>query len=291
MSETLELKCRTWYKGVIPRRTKLEVPGWAGDSHGHSDGDKPQPWHCVPFVEGATYGLEMIYPFDSECRVSVRDGQCVFDGDFSNEPAPPGVHFPPFQQFAPGHYGFTSSLDIKAPPGHVVRLEPHPRYYIDETNTVPLCITGHIQTEWWPKIFFVVFKSPRPGDVHVFRKDEPYGQILIVPKRIQYKFTAQTDEEAGIRNTRCQRISAYARKVAKNSWTDHKGNVFDDKYKILAGLFAKGGEKAVDEHLENIANEAEDDRLKKADEAGRRIGRRFVKVKKERQEDVPPLEV
>lgn len=280
MFDSLELKYRTWFKGIVPKHIKLEIPGWAGDSSGHSNGDKPQSWHCIPFVEGSSYGLELVYPFDSECHVCVKDGMCVFDGDFGKEPAPPGVNFPPFQQFAPGHYGLTSSLDIQAPPGYVIRLEPHPRYYTDETYTVPLCITGHIQTEWWPKIFFVVFKSPRPGDVHIFRKGEPYGQILVVPKRVNYTLTPHTHDEIAVRNTRCQRISSYAKYVAKNSWADHRGNIFDDKYKVLAGIFAKGGECAVDEYLEKVMNETEDKNQDKAEEAGRRIGRRFVKVKR-----------
>src|SRR5687767_59867 len=81
----IELKYRCWYKGVPPKPIKLQIPGWAGDSHGHSNGDKPQPWHCPPFVEGATYGLELIYPFETEVSVRNVDGKIKFDGDFSKE--------------------------------------------------------------------------------------------------------------------------------------------------------------------------------------------------------------
>ena len=39
--KTTSLKYRTWYKGVPPKPIKLEIPGWAGDSMGHDDGESP----------------------------------------------------------------------------------------------------------------------------------------------------------------------------------------------------------------------------------------------------------
>ena len=83
--EKLLLKYRTWYQGEAPRPIKLEIPGWAGEFNSHKDGDKPQPWHCIPFVEGSTYGLELCYPFDTECCVEMRNGEIYFDGDFTQE--------------------------------------------------------------------------------------------------------------------------------------------------------------------------------------------------------------
>src|SRR5581483_5793386 len=115
-------------KGLPPRQIRLQIPGWAGDSHDHGDGAKPQPWHCPPWVDGSTYGLELIYPFDTECHVVNDNGEIKFIGDFSPE-QPTGIKFPPFMTFAPGHYGYTSALDIQVPDDHVLRIEPHPRFY------------------------------------------------------------------------------------------------------------------------------------------------------------------
>lgn len=157
--QDIEIKYKTWYKGVGPKPIKLEIPGWSGHNHNHSSGEKPQPWHCPPFVAGSTYGLELIYPFESECLVRTRDGKVEFEGDFTTESRECSVKLPPFSNFAPGHYGFTSSLDIECDPDYVIRLEPHPRYYVDTVGDVPLCITGHLES-WWPRIFFIVFKAP-----------------------------------------------------------------------------------------------------------------------------------
>jgi hypothetical protein len=40
---------------LAPRRTKLEIPGWAGKREPRADGSREQVWHCVPFSEGAQY--------------------------------------------------------------------------------------------------------------------------------------------------------------------------------------------------------------------------------------------
>lgn len=274
--ESLEVKWRTWYKGIPPRPIKLQIPGWAGDSHGHSNGDKPQPWHCVPFVDGSTYGLELIYPFESECRV-YRDenGKLIFEGDFENEAPWQSKNeeercLPPFSSFAPGHYGFTSSMDIAPPEGYVLRLEPHPRFYTDTTGTCPIAAAGHIQ-RWWSRIFFVAFKAPLNGETHIFKKDEPYAQILIVPERVTYNMVEMKDSEKVARSKREETISERSQYIAKNVWRDHVGNQFDDKYRRLKSAHAKGGIEAVDEMINN-ANKQHDQKNPK-----RHIKKKFFK--------------
>lgn len=261
MKEKILIKYRTWYKGMPPRRIKLEIPGWAGDSLGHSNGDKPQAWHCQPFVDGSTYGLELIYPFDAECRVSVVNGKLNFSGDFDNEaPWADGLNSkkppPPFAAFAPGHYGFTSSLDIQPPDDCIVRLEPHPRFYTDDTGTVPIAVAGHLQS-WWPKIFFVVFKAPTNGQVHIFRKGEPYAQVLILPRRIDYEIREMTPEENQERGNLDRRINHLKDYIPQNVWVDYIGNAFDDKYKQLSTAFCKNGIDGINKLLDKAAAKAE----------------------------------
>jgi len=182
----------------------------------------------------------------------------IFAGDFREEnKGCPDTPLPPFMSFAPGHFGMTSSLDIKVPLGYVLRTEPHPRYYTDTTNTVPCCLPGHIQGEWWPKIFFVVFKNPMPGQTIIFRKDEPYGQLLIIPKKVSYDISAMTDVEATERNVLNDKLTKYAKRFVKNNWYDHKGHNFDDKYKILSSIFAKSGLQGVREFIEAACNQVE----------------------------------
>lgn len=274
----MKIKFRRWFKGIPPRRIKLEIPGWAGHNHDHNNGAIPQPWHCPPFVEGSTYGLELIYPFDTECHIKNIDGNIIIEGDFSKEEAACGIKLPPFASFAPNHYGFTSSMDIMAPPDHVVRLEPHPRFYTDATGTAPCAVAGNLQTEWWPRVFFVVFKSPFPGQEHIFKKDEAFAQILIVPKRVDYEIEEMTPQEIKQRTAQEKHIDKFGKDfIAKSAWIDYKGNKFDNKYKVLSNAFAAKGHEGVESIIENSitkyqSHQAEDNARKR-----RKIKRSLVK--------------
>src|SRR5579872_5299883 len=53
-------------EGLAPRRTRLEVPGWAGEADPRADGSPEHPWHCTPFSEAARYGIEILFPFAYE---------------------------------------------------------------------------------------------------------------------------------------------------------------------------------------------------------------------------------
>jgi hypothetical protein len=250
-TELIELRCRTWYKGLFPKRIKLKIPGWAGESANHSSGNPPQPWHCPPFVEGSTYGLELIYPYDTECIVRNNNETAFFDGDFDKEKPIDITRWPPFESFAPGFYGFTSSLDIKVPANYVIRLESHPKYYTDKTYTTPCVVPGHIQTEWWTRIFFIVFKVPPPNGIHVFKKREPYAQILILPKTVKYQIKEMSDGEKRERNLLENKIHEAEHYLGKNKWIDNSGHAFNDKYKVLSGIFSKSGIEGVKNYIDN----------------------------------------
>lgn len=254
-----EVRYRTWYKGLPPQPIKLKIPGWAGDSHGHKDGDKPQPWHCIPFVESSTYGLELIYPYDTEVQIVTKDGKTDFIGDLEKE-RPEDTTWPPFSMFAPGHYGFTSSVDLIGPPDHSVRIECHPRYFTDTTWQTPCVVPGHIQSEWWPRIFFIVFKAPPEGQKHVFRKGQGYAQLFFVPRKVTYDVMPMTHDEMLYRLNLERKIMDLEDNISDHAWTDHIGNRFNDKYKVLQRAFTKGGLQAVEELLHQGCMKVEEEK-------------------------------
>ena len=129
------IKYRLFEPRLAPRRTKLEVPGWGGNSEPRSDGSHEQAWHCMPFNEGAQYGIELFYPYDNELHVSTRNGQLHLEGDWG-EPPDSGVQWPPFRNFGGAFYTYQLLLDLKVPKGFAIRTEPHPRFYSDPTDTV-----------------------------------------------------------------------------------------------------------------------------------------------------------
>lgn len=251
----INLKWRGWFKGINhpPRKIKLEVPGWAGED----TWDSAQPWHCKPFID-SLYGLELIYPFDTECQVSTINGELVFTGDFSEERRETGQTWErPFSSFAPHHFGFTSSLDLMTPEGYGTMILPHPRYYTDRTGTVPLPVGGFIESDFWPRVFFVVFKSPLEGQTYIFRKNEPYAQILILPKSPKYSIEKMTEEESEKRQSMEKVLSDHVSEISTNIWKTLKNETFDNKYKILSAMAKKEGSSKVYDYLEEVKDKCE----------------------------------
>ena len=155
-------KFRLVEQRLQPRRTKLEMPGWAGKPEPRRDGSHEHVWHCIPFTECAQYGIEQFCPFDNELRVSRRDGRLVLDGDF--DPAPENdLQWPPFRSFGENYYTYQILIDFKVGDGMAVRIEPHRRYYTDPNDEVPLAVPALLRTSWWPMISFIMifrFRAP-----------------------------------------------------------------------------------------------------------------------------------
>jgi hypothetical protein len=253
----IDVPYRAWNPSFPPRRIKLDIPGWAGDDVPARDGAKPQPWHCRPFVDASTYGLELVYPFETECRVSrAADGSIRFEGDFAAEieRSTTATHKmeQPFGVFAREHYGMSTAVDLCPPPGHVLRIEPHPRFYNDTTGSVAAAVPGHLE-RFWPRMFFVVFKAPSPGQTHVFRTGEPYAQVLVVPAQANYALAEMTPDEVTDRVTQERQITGLKWLLTKNIWKGDTGLLFDDKYKQLLRIFRAGGMDGVREHLRQVA--------------------------------------
>ena len=255
-----KLYFRSVYGNANIKKIKVEFPGWAGDSKSHSDGATPQPWHCVPFLEASTYGLELIYPFNSEAIIRTVDGKIQIDPSsdksWEEEDIPPTWPRPAFIQFAPGHFGMSSCLDIIPPKDHVIRIEPHPAFFTDNSGTFPCLVTGHLQGEWWSKVFFVVFKSPLPNQELHFKKNMPYGKIIFVPKKADYEIEDMPSSVVSKRILRDHFIGTLMKKISTNSWLDYLGHKFDNKYRVLANIATKYGEEGIDDFLSRLYNQS-----------------------------------
>ncbi len=226
------VKFRSHQAGAPPRRTKLEIPGWAGDRRPRANGSEEQMWHCLPFSEGAQYGIEVFYPHDHELRVTRREGKLYFEGDFGPPPES-GLMWPPFRNFGERFYTYQLLIDIDAGPGWAIRTEPHPRFYSDTSGTVPIAVPALIR-HWWPMVSFLVFKSPNEGQTHIFRQGEPFVQILVIPENADFELQGMSEEEDADRELRSRRIHA-ARKTlaAETQWTSSANIVFDGTYRHM----------------------------------------------------------
>jgi hypothetical protein len=229
-----DVKFRLVNPGLKPRRTKVEMPGWAGKPEPRADGSHEQAWHCAPFTEGAQYGIEIFYPYANELRVTRKDGKLIFDGDFGPPPEGDNLMWPPFRSFGQDYYSCQFLLDLKVEKDWAVRTEPHPRFYTDPTDTVPIAVPALLRTEWWPMISFVIFKAPAEGRSHIFRPGEPMLQIVILPITADFTLVAMDEEEAAERELRGRRIHASRPTLAADStWTSSTNTVFDGTYRHL----------------------------------------------------------
>jgi hypothetical protein len=228
-----KIKYRLNNPGLAPRRTKLEIPGWAGQREPRADGSREQVWHCVPFTEGAQYGIELFYPYDFELRVTTKAGRPVLEGDWGDPPPDSTLQWPPFRSFGDRFYTYQVLLDLKVPKGFAIRTEPHPRFYADETDTVPIAVPALIRN-WWPMMFFCVFKSPPEGRTHIFRPGEPFMQILVIPEEASFELEPMGEDEAAERELQSRRIYANRPTLGKGTeWTSATDTVFDGTYRHL----------------------------------------------------------
>jgi len=229
-----DVKFRLVNPDLRPRRTKLEMPGWAGTPEPRTDGSHEQAWHCAPFTEGAQYGIEIFYPYKNELHVSRRGRKIVFDGDFGPRPDDSDVMWPPFRTFGEDYYSHQLLLDLKVGKDWAVRTEPHPRFYTDTSGTVPIAVPALLRTEWWPMISFVIFKAPGEGATHIFRPGEPMLQILILPITADFTLAPMDEAEAAEREMRGRRIHGSRPTLAADStWTSSTETVFDGTYRHL----------------------------------------------------------
>jgi hypothetical protein len=222
------VKFRSFDPNLRPRRTRLEVPGWAGKSEPRADGSHEYPWHCIPFSEAARAGIELTYPYAEELHVTARDGVLFFEGEFADEP-------PPFRSFGRAYYTYQSLIDLKVEPGYAVKTETHPRFYSDTTGTVPIAVPAVLR-HWWPMINFLVFKSPADGQTHIFRPGEPFVQITIVQEDAPIDLVDMPEEEAAERELQSRRIYASRSTLsADTQWVSSTDTVFDGTYRRLFG--------------------------------------------------------
>ena len=226
------IRYRVHGQRLAPRRIELKIPGWAGEAQPRADGSHEQPWHCTPFGESARYGVELLYPFEEELRVTTVEGQVRLDADWG-EP-PDDLMWPPFRAFGEGYYSYQLSLDLLAPSGWAIRAEPHPSFYTDPTNSTPLAVPALIRTEWWPMVFFCIFKAPPEGVTHVFRKDRPFISFIALPAELELDLQPMSEEEAAEREMRARRIAANRDALGESTrWLSSTDTIFDGAYRHM----------------------------------------------------------
>lgn len=251
MSEqTIKVEYRTWFNGLPPKRIKLDIGGWAGEN----TWAVPQPWHCKPYADASTYGFELVYNWETTATVTCDDkGKCTFEGDFSEEkPKYLGKKWEPMACFAPFHFGYVSMIDIKTPPDHNLLIQPHPRVFSCRDGSTPVAVPGMLEMDWWPEIFFMVFKAPLPNCKYVFKKGDPIASCMIVPRNIKYDIQEMSEEENTLRAARQKKLEDnWNRICTRVFYCQDADNFFDNKYKVLSNIAKRDGVEQAGEYMDN----------------------------------------
>ena len=138
-----------------------------------------------------------------------------------------------FEISATNFYTYQLLLDLKVEKGMAIRTEPHPRFYTDRTDTVPIAVPALVRN-WWPMVFFTVFKAPAEGRTHIFRPNEPFAQIIVIPEEANFELEPMGEEEAAERELQARRIYANRPNLsAGTEWTSSTDTVFDGTYRHL----------------------------------------------------------
>jgi hypothetical protein len=92
-----------------------------------------------------------------------------------------------------------------------------------------------IRSEWWPMMFFCIFKAPPKGVTHIFRKGEPFMSIIVIPTEPQLDLEPMNEEEEAQREMRARRLAANRDKLAEGTrWLSTTNTVFDGTYRNMA---------------------------------------------------------
>ena len=97
-----EIKFRLVNPALRPRRTMLEMPGWAGQREPRTDGSQEYAWRWCRSPKARSTASRYFIHTTMSCG-SLKDGQLSFVGDFG--PPPEGdLLWPPFRSFGRGFH-------------------------------------------------------------------------------------------------------------------------------------------------------------------------------------------
>lgn len=221
----LEVRYRRLAEAPAPRNAAAGPPlrGQAG---------LPSPFQCPVFMDAAQYGVEVLYPYETECRISWKGAEPVVSGNFGAPPAE-SIPWPPVRWVNPEHYSLLTCVDLVPDAGHLLRIGPHPRYFNDRSGTVPAAVVGNLDSVHWPMFLFLTFKSPLEGQEHVLRFGDPLAQIVCVPNGVRYRLVEMSPMEQSMREQHAQDLMQARHKLATRSWVSELGHRFDNLYRLV----------------------------------------------------------
>ena len=194
------------------------------------------PHHCKPWVDGQSIGWTLSYGFFTDITIrGLPDGKIEVDNldRLAKEAQQPKV----VDQFARGHFGISSGYTFSTPNGILSLLLPS-----DHAPENLSLITGVIETDWYPRQIFLVFKSPKEGEEIHLEYQQPIAKVVLVPRHegISAESLSPTELES-LEESRNRYLKEEA--TTPTHWVDADGQPFTNLYKIWSKEHRKKDKK------------------------------------------------
>ena len=185
----------------------------------------PVPHHCKPWLDARSIGWTLYYPFLSAITLrGTADGKVEADNieKLQRETDQPDI----ISQFAPGHFGLSTGMAFKTPPGIMSLITPP-----EEPQPNLTLIPGLIETDWYPRQVFLVFQMLPPRVEVKLAYRTPIARMIPVPRLESSQAQEMSDEEKVQWE---EEREAYKLAVAESptAWQDSMGQTFTNEYKI-----------------------------------------------------------
>ncbi|MCI0393955.1 MAG: hypothetical protein L0332_08400 [Chloroflexi bacterium] len=193
----------------------------------------PVPFHCKPWVDGQTIGWTLFYGYLTPIKVVGLPGGLVRIENLEQlirETRQPLI----FHQVVPGYFSIGIGYTLQTSPGTASLLipanQPPPRLEL---------VVSVIETEWYPKQLFLVFRAPADGSEIELDYKMEMARVVPIPGQEAYELQQMTESEL---ESVIEREEAYVaeERVTPTRWVSAEGFEFTHLYKNWSRRYRQG---------------------------------------------------
>lgn len=182
------------------------------------------PFHCKPWLDGQSAGWTLFYGYLTSVTITAEENgriQVKNLATLAQETNQPRI----IEQFADSHFGLGTGYTLQTPPGFVSLLLP-----ASQAPAGLEAITGIVETDWYPRQLFMVFRVPPPTVAITLDYKMPLARVLVIPRPEQLDIRPLDEAEQAIL---AEREAAYLAEEATSPtrWQDDAGHTFTHLYK------------------------------------------------------------
>lgn len=184
------------------------------------------PQHCKPWTDGQALGWILAYGFLSPITIHSDGVRITVDGldQLAAETQQERI----VDQFAADHFGIGSGYTLRTPPGYGSLLLPPPA--APSQPPVLEVVSGFLESDWYPRQLFVVFRVPPAGNSVTLDHGSPLARVVVAP--YQSSLSAEPLDAAALAELDDELARYLAEEQTTDSrWTAAGGTQFTHLYR------------------------------------------------------------